>query len=262
MEDKIIQSIEDYIDFVGERKSIMFRSLFRGQADVHWELIPSFYRLKMEVNDCSEEDVIPNYAMLEKAMLDQFYQRGIPLMKGYDIQNPLDLMVVAQHHGLPTRLLDWTENPLFALYFAVEDSDSEADACVYEYMPIRFDDYHRIAEKENMNHNTQYWFVCPRHINERVRAQNGFFTLHPLSKTVETQSFEKFLKDDGCEDCLNRVIIPKSAKHNIKRQLDKLDINRFTIYPDLDGLASKIKTDFTELPFLVGGKHFVAEDQK
>lgn len=260
MDEKTIQSVNEFIDLVDKRKSIMLKSVFRGQGDKKWKLIPSFYRINLDVYDNSEEEVIPNYTFVEKTMLDQFHQRGISLLKHYEIKNKLDLMVVAQHHGLPTRLLDWTENPLYALYFAIENLSLESDACVYKYVPTIFEDYINITQNSNFNHKDKYWFISPQHINERVKAQNGFFTLHPLSKKIEVDSFDELLVRDGCIKYLEKVVIPRDKKHEIKQQLDKLDINRFTIYPDLDGLASKIKTDIVNLPFYADGLKLIIKN--
>lgn len=257
MKPKTINTLNEYINFIGERQSILFKSVFRGQSDFEWKLTPSFYRIDLEVYDNSTKEVIPNYSVIEKIMLAEFYQKGVSLLKSYDIKNDLDIMVVGQHHGLPTRLLDWTENPLYALFFAVEKQDIEKDACVFEYMPTKIDEYTTIAIESNFK-SDKYWFVSPRHINERVKAQNGFFTLHPLYKKLEIKSFDEILKEHNCEQNIDKIIIPKDKKESIRKELDKLNINRFTIYPDLDGLASKIKGDLLNLPFMAKGKRYVA----
>jgi hypothetical protein len=255
-----INSVEEYINFLGERSSIMLRSVYRGQADHNWKLVPSFYRLDLEVYDNTVKKVIPNFSFVEENMLEIFYQKGISLLKNYDINSDLDLMVIGQHHGLPTRLLDWTENPLYALFFAVEDLSVKKNACVYEYIPTKLENYKSISEEINFKSGVDYWFVTPRHINERVKAQNGYFTLHPLSKSLEIKSFDELLKDDGTLKNLGKFIIPRKQKEKIKKELDKLNINKYTIYPDLDGLASKIKSDLTTLPFLTKGKAYVAKN--
>lgn len=237
----------------------MFRSLYRGQADHRWKLIPSFYRMDFEVYDNSEQNILPNYSFIEEIMLDLFYQKGVSLLKGYEINSDLDLMVIGQHHGLPTRLLDWTENPLYALFFAVEDLSIKSNACVYEYIPTKFENYKTLSSDEYFKSHVNYWFVNPRHINERVKAQNGYFTLHPLYKSLDIKSLDQLIKNNNDLNSLVKVIIPRDKKEKIKNELDKLNVNRYTIYPDLDGLASKIRNDLKALPFLLKGKAFVAK---
>lgn len=255
-----ITSIEEYLKCIPNRSSILFKPVYRGQANKNWKLIPSFYRQQIEVYDNSVENVIPNYNLVEETMLDQFYQKGISQLKKYKIKNRLDLMVIAQHHGLPTRLLDWTESPLYALFFAVEDLNIKSDSCVYEYLPDIFGSYEGSAVEKNFKSDTFYDFIAPRHINERVKAQGGYFTLHPLSKKLEIKSLEELITEKDNGNKLRRIVIPQKNREVIKKELDKLNINHFTIYPDLDGLAQKIKQDFSEIPLLIKGMQYVANE--
>lgn len=255
-----IKSVDDLLHFVPPRISIIFKPVYRGQANHKWPLIPSFYRQELEVYDNSIENVIPNYSLVETMMLNQFHQKGISLLTKYKVKHQLDLMVVAQHHGLPTRLLDWTESPLIALFFAVENLENKDDGCIYEYMPTSLSTYDDIASDANFKSDSDFSFISPRHINERVKAQGGYFTLHPLYKKVDVKPLDILIKNNGAENNLTKAIIPGSSKEKIKQELDRLNINRFTIYPDLDGLAAKLKQDFNELPLLVKGKQYVAEE--
>jgi len=93
--------------------------------------------------------------------------------------------------------------------------------------------------------------VAPYHINERVKAQSGYFILHPLSKNTKIKPFDTLLKENKLQNNLDKIIIPRNKKRKIKMELDKLNINKFTIYADLDGLANKIRTDLTTLPLFV-----------
>lgn len=254
-----ISNIKEYLDCIPTRTSILFQPVYRGQANKDWKLIPSFYRQELDVYDNSSEDIIPNYSIIEETMLDQFYQKGISQLKKYKLKSRLDLMVVAQHHGLPTRLLDWTESPLYALFFAVENLNINTDACVYEYLPDNFGSYEGIAVEDNFKSESQYNFVSPRHINERVKAQSGYFTLHPLYKKLEIKSLDVLISDRGYNNELRRIVIPYECKQRIKKELDKLNVNHFSIYPDLDGLAQKLKQDFSEMPLLPKGQQYVAD---
>ncbi|UPQ79324.1 FRG domain-containing protein [Flavobacterium azooxidireducens] len=255
-----ITSVHQFLECIPNRTSILFQPVYRGQADKDWKLIPSFYRQELEVYDNTNDNIIPNYALVEETMLDMFYQKGISLLKKYKIKNQLDLMVIAQHHGLPTRLLDWTESPLFALFFAVEDLNIKADACVYEYLPTIFGSYEGVAKEKCFKNDSQYNFISPRHINERVKAQGGYFTLHPLLKKVEIKPLDTLISEGSNSDELRRIVIPNKFKESIKKDLHKLNINCFSIYPDLDGLAQKIRQDFSEIPLLVKGLQYKANN--
>src|SRR2546422_6373760 len=72
-----------------------------------------------------------NYSLrLEKDSFDLFKMYGISFLE-YQPKNEWDWLAIAQHHGLPTRLLDWTYNPLVAAYFAVEEEVAETDSAIY-----------------------------------------------------------------------------------------------------------------------------------
>ena len=252
MKTTIITSVTDFITALKKRDSIFFKTVYRGQANFAWPLIPSFYRLPVIVNDNSVEDVIPNYTILEQTILDNFRSQGASLLRQYEIKSDLDLMVVAQHHGLPTRLLDWTDNPLYALYFAVEDESIVEDAHVFEFLSYKIDSYRSIGEKYFCD-ETKFSFVVPQYLNERVKAQGSCFTLHPLFKKTEIIDLITLLNS---ENSINTFLIKKEDKQNIRLELDKLNINTFTIYPDLDGLARKITWDLHHIPFIPGGRSY------
>jgi len=92
--------------------------LFRGQLDKDWPMLPSIARIKAPKH--SGELAFKDWEEVEGYLLEEFIKQAMPYME-FKPDNELDILVHAQHHGLPTKLLDWTTNPIKAMFFAVEN---------------------------------------------------------------------------------------------------------------------------------------------
>lgn len=121
-----IKSISEYLNILEEPADV-YRSyplmksgfVFRGMEDHSYKLLPGVYR---EVIDDVDGMNINNSKYLafvdEKSILHEFLQDAAAYVPQLDIHEYVRWIELAQHHGVPTRFLDWTENPLVALYFA------------------------------------------------------------------------------------------------------------------------------------------------
>ena len=246
----------DYFDYETERVGTVVQylnlinydnyshvELFRGQGDSSWELSPSLER----VLDTSESitHLYADWADLGKRLLEDFKNHAAPFLNIIP-SNDVEWMVQAQHYGLPTPLLDWTTNPLKALFFAVENPDlDDKNAAVF----LATGD---IYTTEEVNDSINDYFHCfyPKHINERITAQEGCFSLYPLPE--EFEPFSQFFEDkDFCSAgfWLNlKIIIPATCKAQIRKELTKLGVTRRTIYPGLDSIADSIKRKLVDNP--------------
>jgi type I restriction enzyme M protein len=190
--------------------------VFRGISNIQYQLIPSIGRISNFIsNDFTKE---------ERQIFIKFKKRAIPLLN-FTPQDDWDWLALAQHHGLPTRLLDWTRNPLVATFFAV-DGDSDTDAAVYAL---------KIRSAIDTVHNPDPFFVrqfhkySPRYITSRIGAQSGMFTIHPEPQTPLTG------------DKVDKIIISKTLRKDMKRILYRYGIHAASLFPDLDGLSAHLK---------------------
>jgi hypothetical protein len=110
--------------------------------------------------------------------LDQFKSRAYPFLSVIP-QTELDWLVLAQHHGCPTRLLDWTGNPLVGLFFASE-KDEGADGVLWSI--TGFEWFVHNTPNEVLSSFQKAFVYAPKHITARIAAQAAGFTVHAFSQ--------------------------------------------------------------------------------
>lgn len=201
-------------------------ALFRGVSRVEYELIPSvgrylpFYRQ----NGRSEHQLLDH----ERFALEIFEKESV-IHIGRAIKDPWEQIVLAQHHGLPTRLLDWSHNPLVALFFAV-CSDHDADAAVYALEAGVVLDI--IDTKEVNKHPLDLSAVrqlIPPHSSPRIVAQASVFTIHS-EPTIPWSA-----------PGMKKFIIPDALRVSLRATLYKYGVTSKSLFPGLDGLCRTIR---------------------
>lgn len=213
MTDKTIRHAGDLLTVLADWEDR--QSIFRGVSSEKHLLIPTIGRCP-PVKD-------RKLTKIESRLFRRFKERSLPHIQ-FVPRDDWEWLAIAQHFGLPTRLLDWTTNPLVAAYFAVE-RDAEENAAIYVCEVNRVLDKSKDQGPLEINEVLRYQ---PPAITERIVQQSGLFTVHP--------DFEKPFEPDKLE----KLIIPEANRRELKRQLFKLGFSRGSLFPGLDGIASDI----------------------
>ena len=208
---------------------------YRGHSVKHWSLVPSLHRDPKRINI--------DY-------LSKFKQNAIMLLNPRPT-NAWEWLFIMRHYDVPTRLLDWTESPLIAAYFAVTDRP-KADGAIWLLRPTKLNTsgqrqmdcelpptedgivglYRPDIKLSDGAPLRPVAFIATRN-TPRMQSQLSVFT---ISHTVKTP-LEKFSYAD---DYLQKYIIPKESKQTIKDELDLLKINKFHLYPELESIGKEL----------------------
>jgi hypothetical protein len=210
----IVKSFVEFHECI-ERYDQRF-TVYRGVSNASYDLIPKIGRPDTKLRGRLEKS--------ERTMLQQFQDRSVPFLS-FTPRNEWEWMGLMQHHGAPTRLLDWSRNPLVAAYFSVEKEGAN-DSAVYAWRskerPINV-----IIDRGPFAVTEVRKFI-PAHVSERIIAQSGLFTVHPSPTTAMTS------------DSLEKIVILQGFRKVMKKTLFNYGIHRATLFPGLDGLADHL----------------------
>ena len=230
---------------------------FRGQRYSGWKLLPGLHRkveefLKKAGREDTEEQKVALLSAEYQSLYQNFRNKAISIL-GPDERDRWSIVFTMQHHRIPTRLLDWTESFLCALYFCFEKWKPADEAVIFALCPEELN-------KTTYNLDNLFAFppegqagltdlevylpdsigkpgptcaVVPPFSNPRMVAQQSVFTLSGDSFIPLEQELE------GTE-VLRKFVLPPSLYQDAGRFLDLLGTGPFTYLPDLEGLSKEV----------------------
>jgi hypothetical protein len=212
---------------------------------------------------------IEELAKIETQLMTRFQQRSIPF-HNRSFSDEWDLLFFMQHYGFPTRLLDWTENPFIAFYFALMTAHFEFDktgvkfkypTAVWVLDPgcwnrhalkhITYDQdilstiddpikaYKPTSKSQELGELPVALYGA--HNSPRIVAQRGVFiifgkNMSSLQKLYEKEKFPK--------NCLFKITLGKHLLPKMRESILNHGITESVVFPDLEGLAREIRRDF------------------
>lgn len=248
-------TIKSWAEFDRELSKKHYRKwIFRGHHDANWELESSLHRVFEEAQAIhkisnNKEKKLNKYEH-EKVMIDRFMCNAhLYLNSTPDKNDKLSWLSLMQHHGAPTRLLDFTFSYYVALYFALENGEDNAAVYCINHQAIKNADdeqfesnlpemYANIFGESNNKGEPLLLAFEPNFSNQRLLSQQGLFV---LTNTLNFTHEESFIVYELEEDDVIKFIIPKKLRYSGLRKLNQMNINSTNIYPGLDGFSKSLR---------------------
>ncbi len=231
-----VNSFDDFIKKIGDMSYTLddnsIFAIYRGQEE-DWPLWPKIGRYE----GLSEEEILEK----EKNIFCEFKRLSYPYLDSNLKYNEWDLLALAQHYRLPTRLLDWTGNPLAALWFAFikekgKNSDKDSDRIVWLF----FVNKNELCDTSNSSPFDRGItdVFRPNNITNRITSQNGWFTVHKFQEDKKMTPLNDQKRYNGR---LIKIKIAEKYRNYYLNILDIMGINNFSLFPDLEGLSNYLE---------------------
>jgi hypothetical protein len=251
-----VRSLSGYTKVIASKSTELM--WYRGAGLSSHALVPSLYR-HPKIASSSE------LLALETQLLTRFRERAQPMVGRQLPEDKLEMLFLMQHHGMPTRLLDWSENAFIALFFALSTAERDAageaigQSCVWVLKPVSWNktvqahitysgEPFSVGDSRLTNGYVEVGdgaalmekpvAVYGVHNSPRIVSQRGVFTLFGSS----TASMESHYELGAFpQDSMIKIEVRGRYQSALFKELTDAGVMDSTVYPDLDGLARELK---------------------
>lgn len=231
---------------------------FRGHSDSNYKLNSGLYRIDKDTGSIRN---------MENNIFNAFLNYGDSYCNSFIENKNWNVLFLMQHYGMYTRLLDWTDSFITALYFATQERDKDECACIWMINPIQLNkSCHQLYDKseddgfdlirlltvdtlpERIKNYTNYFekelnigtfAMVPRRNNTRLVSQNGFFTVQGTINKPLDEEYRCHI-----DDFIIKIELDPSTYEDRVQFLKLNGINYYSLYGGIDGLCKYLKDEF------------------
>lgn len=291
MKELVVRNIQEFMEYLDSFQEQFRHGLrndtfvLRGISDNKYKLLPSAFRQfeEPQVSKLTGAEYIGDrYNNSENERLFHFKKEASVYIDKSIEGHDLEWLLYAQHYGMPTRLLDFTTNPLIALFFCCLNNN-DVDGAVWIINTASYqkwmceDDNCKSLENTNgmiksiidyiheeNNHDEEKPYMnrpvifFPQYIDQRMAAQSSVFMIwgtdkRPLEEMIKTSNKMEVregvsMRIRGDTRFIANITVPANCKHRIIKQLDIMNVNEKTVFPGLDGIGRYLEKYYRNNP--------------
>lgn len=239
----VIKTLSDLYQHLDEIKYAGREYLYRGHEDDTYKLVSTIGRTMTPGNGRSD------FKKRERRLLNEFkryavkdiYNTGIP------DNDDIEWLILGRHHGLPTRLIDFSTNPLVALYFACKqvtgENGNDANGCLWIMTGMRDKSSSKpLVDPWKLQETTKY---RPKKIHGRILAQSAIviipkFVGKCLTEDPSVVTGANSVKATPNSRKLIKLVVPAESKLNLRIELERSGVDEARLFPGLSGIARAI----------------------